>query len=47
VILLQANDRLVGDGFNRFAPDIAPLCCALPDEDFGLALDAVIGRLFG
>jgi len=34
VILLQANDGLVGAGFNRFAPGNAPLRCALPGEGF-------------
>jgi hypothetical protein len=47
VIMLEANDGLIGDGFNRFAPDIAPLRCALPGGCFGLALDAVVGRLSG
>ena len=35
----------VGTGVNRFAPDLAPLRCALPGRRFGLAWDTVVGRL--
>jgi hypothetical protein len=32
-------------GFHRFAPDVASLRCATPDDGYGLAGDATVGRL--
>jgi hypothetical protein len=32
-------------GFHRFAPDMASLRCAAPDDGFELAVDAAVGRL--
>jgi transposase len=39
--------RVGWSGRQRFAPDLASLCCVQPVDGFGLAWDAVIGRLAG